>query len=191
VERHIRVGTGPGTGWSWTGRTAGGFAARRFWGMAGSTSRVWVQPWQYFIRGIVQKSRPRYIHTVARVSVKYVQQHHSRTNIIADRDVILGADIWRFVSFCFTNMSDLITYFYLKKGFKERGILNEALNNVKDVNKLLEALNNVAFGQFCVWTKVSRFDRFTTSPDKLKQKDGVRGEGVLVDELGRKERGKA
>jgi hypothetical protein len=81
-----------------------------------------------------------------------------------------------FVSFYFTNVPDNITYNSLRQGFEVCGIMedvylarkrnvNGALfgfvcyTKVKDVDKLLKAVNNVWFGNCKVVTKVSSFDR--------------------------------
>jgi hypothetical protein len=82
-----------------------------------------------------------------------------------------------FVSFYFTNVLDDISYYSLRQGFEVCGIMedvylarkrnvNGALFDfvryakVKDVEKLLKAVNNVWFGECKVVAKVSSFDRY-------------------------------
>jgi len=77
-------------------------------------------------------------------------------------------------------VSELIPYFYSWKGFEVCGVLDDMyvakkcnahgqvygyvrFSNVRDVNKLSKALNDGWFGQFRIWEKVARFDRFASS----------------------------
>ncbi|GAU12294.1 hypothetical protein TSUD_142030 [Trifolium subterraneum] len=89
----------------------------------------------------------------------------------------LGSAFKRYVSFYFTNFSDL------RKGFEVCGILEDVyvakkrnyrgdafgfvkFENVKDVNKLWKALNDVWFGYFRVRARLVRFDRKDTKETK-------------------------
>jgi len=82
-----------------------------------------------------------------------------------------------FVSFYFTNVPDDISYSSLRKGFKVCGIMEDVYlarkrnvngaifgfvryTKVKDVDKLLKAVNNFWFGECKVVAKVSSFDRY-------------------------------
>lgn len=82
-----------------------------------------------------------------------------------------------FDSFYFTNVSDDITYSSLRQGFEVCGIMEDVYlarkrnvngvvfgfvcyAKVKDIDKLLKAVNNVWFGDCEVVAKVSCFDRF-------------------------------
>ncbi|PNX72734.1 putative sulfate transporter, partial [Trifolium pratense] len=88
----------------------------------------------------------------------------------------LGTELKRYVSFYFTNFPYQLSNFYLRKGFEVCGMLEDVFvpkkrnrrgqpfgfvkfSNVKDVNKLLSALNKVQFGNFCVRARVASFDR--------------------------------
>ncbi|GAU34888.1 hypothetical protein TSUD_144190 [Trifolium subterraneum] len=90
--------------------------------------------------------------------------------------VSLGNDLKRYVSFYFTNFPAELSHFYLRKGFEVCGMLEDdyvakkrniygepygfvRFSNVRDVNKLLKALNVVYFGHFSVHTRVARFYR--------------------------------
>ena len=82
----------------------------------------------------------------------------------------------RFVTFYITHFPPQATTIFLRKGFDVCGILEDVFvaNNrnrngevygfvrfakVRDVDKLLKALNNVCFGQYCVCAVLARFDR--------------------------------
>jgi hypothetical protein len=102
----------------------------------------------------------------------------------------LGSELKRYVSFYFTNFPPLISYFNLRKGFEVCGILEDIyvankrnihgevygfvkFSNVKDVNKLLKALNVVCFGNYRVQARVGRFDRNDTGDEnKLRKETG-------------------
>jgi len=77
----------------------------------------------------------------------------------------MGPDLKRYVTFYFTNVSDMLLYHYTKEGFEVCGILDNLFLskkrnqrghaygfvrylNVRDVDKLLKAVNNVSFDQF-------------------------------------------
>lgn len=83
----------------------------------------------------------------------------------------------QFVSFYFTNVLEDISYNCLRQGFEVCGIMEDVYlarkrnvnggvfgfvryGKVRDVDKLLKALNNVWFGDCKVVAKVASFDRF-------------------------------
>ena len=101
----------------------------------------------------------------------------------------------RFVTFYINNFPFQPSNFFLRKGFEVCGILEEVFvaNNrnrnsevygfvryakVRDVDKLLKALNNVCFGQYCVRVVLARFDRKV-----VREGEGV-GEKKVVGEGG-------
>ncbi|KEH25709.1 RNA recognition motif [Medicago truncatula] len=82
----------------------------------------------------------------------------------------------RFVTFYFTNFPPFLSNFYLRKGFEVCGILEDVIvpskcnangdcygfvrfANVRNVSKLLNAVNDVYFGNYRVRAKLARFDR--------------------------------
>ena len=82
----------------------------------------------------------------------------------------------RFVTFYVTNFPPQLSNFYLRKGFEVCGILEEVFvprrrnangdmfgfvrfSNMRDVGKLLKAVNAVYFGNYRVRAKLARFDR--------------------------------
>ncbi|GAU51586.1 hypothetical protein TSUD_414300 [Trifolium subterraneum] len=89
---------------------------------------------------------------------------------------LAGSAFRRYVSFYFTNFPAQLSNFYLRKGFEVCGILEDVyvpnrrnkrgepfgfvkFSKVRDVSKLLVALNNVWFGHFRVRTRIASFDR--------------------------------
>ena len=101
-----------------------------------------------------------------------------------------------YVSFYFTNVSVDISYFSLRQGFEVCGMMEDVYlakkrnvnggvfgfvryGNVRDVEKLLKALNNVWFGDFRVVAKVASFDRFGNK----RQAVGVEGAAVIRKDL--------
>ncbi|CAI8615147.1 unnamed protein product [Vicia faba] len=88
----------------------------------------------------------------------------------------LHSNFRRLISFYFTNVPEAISFFHVKKQFEVCGMLDDvyfACNrnkygirygfarfiNVKDVSKLLKALNNICFGHMRVWDRVAQFDK--------------------------------
>ncbi|GAU32086.1 hypothetical protein TSUD_53540 [Trifolium subterraneum] len=82
----------------------------------------------------------------------------------------------RFVTFYFTNFPEQIRHFYLRKAFEVFGILENVVvarkrnvhsykygfvrfSKVRNINKLLTAINEISFGQFRIWARVARFDK--------------------------------
>lgn len=95
--------------------------------------------------------------------------------------------------FYFTNVPDDISYNCLSQGFEVCGIMEDVYlakkrninsgvfgfgrySKVKDVDKLLKALNNVWFGDCKVVAKVASFDRFGNKKDDVR----VIGEGEKI-----------
>jgi hypothetical protein len=112
----------------------------------------------------------------------------------------IGSVYKRYVSFYFTNFPAQLSLFYLRKGFEVCGILEDVyvaknrnlrgqpygfvkFSNVRDVTKLLKALNAVYFGHFRIRARVARFDR-TTMPRAEKEKEegkkGVEGPAPAI-----------
>jgi RNA recognition motif-containing protein len=108
----------------------------------------------------------------------------------------IGSNIKRYVTFYFTNVPDMVPYFIVKEGFEVCGILDNIFlsrkrnkqghiysfvryANVRDVEKMLKALNNISFGQFRVWAKIARFGRKPLEFVKTRVSEGVRGECVV------------
>jgi hypothetical protein len=114
----------------------------------------------------------------------------------------LSSDRQRYVSFYFTNFPVQLSIFYLRKGFEVCGMLEDIYvarkrnkqgqpygfvrySNVRDVAKLVKALNAVCFGDFRVRARVARFDRYNAVADEANANG--REAGVLgVDKAGDK-----
>jgi len=99
-----------------------------------------------------------------------------------------------FVSVYFTNIPQNITYRSLREGFEVCGIMEDVYlarkrnmnggvfgfvrySKVRDVDKLLKAVNNVRFGDWKVVAKVASFDRFGNARNVVQ----VNGEGEKID----------
>ena len=99
------------------------------------------------------------------------------------------------VSFYFTNVPDNISYYSLRLGFEVCGIMEDVYlarkrnvnganfgfvrySNVKDVDKLLKAVNNVWFGDYKVVAKVSSYDRYGNK----REDEGRKAVGVKTIE---------
>jgi len=93
-----------------------------------------------------------------------------------NKELAEGPQFGRFFTFYFTDFPSQLSKFYLRKGFEVSGMLEEVVvpsrrnvdeelyrfvrySNVRDVSKLLKAVNSVCFGNFRVKAKVARFDR--------------------------------
>jgi len=104
------------------------------------------------------------------------------------------------VSFYFTNVPDNIPYASLRQGFEVCGIMEDVywarkrnvngarfgfvrFSKVKDLDKLLKAVNNVWFGDCKVVAKVSSFDRSGNKREAVREKEvgGNRNEGVTIN----------
>jgi hypothetical protein len=89
----------------------------------------------------------------------------------------------RKVSFYFTNIPECLPIFLLRQQFEVCGILTNLFiarqrnacgqvygfvrfSNVKNSDKLFQALNNVWFGHLRVWAREAKFDRFVINDRK-------------------------
>jgi len=101
----------------------------------------------------------------------------------------------RFVTFYFTNFPPHLSNFYLRKGLEVCGMLEEVVvpnrcnvygerygfvrySNVRDVGKLLKAVNAVCFGNFHIKAKVANFDKAATRMVE-NELNGSRGVGEV------------
>jgi len=108
-----------------------------------------------------------------------------------------GTELKNFVSFYFTNELEDIFNISLRKGFEVCGMLEDVylarkrnvnggffgfvhFCKVRDVDKLLKALNNVWFGDCKVVAKVASFDRFGNKKPVVTTK--VEGEKIIEGE---------
>ncbi|GAU15594.1 hypothetical protein TSUD_108530 [Trifolium subterraneum] len=111
----------------------------------------------------------------------------------------LGSELKWYVLFYFTNFPPLISYFHLRKGFEVCGMLEDIyvaskrniygevygfvkFSNVKNVNKLTKALNDVCFGNYRVHASLARFDRNDTAEGKRIRKEKVESETAEVED---------
>jgi len=109
-------------------------------------------------------------------------------------DDIVDSSFKRFVTFYFTNFLSQLSIFYLRKGFEVYGILEDVVvpsrrnyhweyysfvifSKVRDVGKLLKAINVVWFGNFRFNSRVARFDRSVALVDDEKGEGDHVGEG--------------
>jgi len=105
-----------------------------------------------------------------------------------------------FVTFYITNFPPQASNFVLQKNFEVCGILEEVYvadtrnrngevygfvryGKVREVDKLLKALNNVCFGQYCVRAVLGRFDRKV-----VREGEGVGVRKVAEERVGVKAR---
>jgi len=110
---------------------------------------------------------------------------------VGREDDVTDSSFKRFVTFYFTNFPSQLFIFYPRKGFEVCGILEDVVvpsrhnfygeyygvvrfSKVRDVGKLLKAINTVWFGNFRVNSRVARFDRLVGCVNDEK------GEGVRV-----------
>ena len=104
-----------------------------------------------------------------------------------------------FVSFYFTNVPADISYISLRRGFEVCGMMEDVYlarkrnvnggvfgfvryGNVKDVDKLLKAVNNVWFGDWRVVAKVATFDRYGSRKQGVGA--GVHSQPLVLDREG-------
>jgi len=117
-------------------------------------------------------------------------------------DAIGDASFKRFVTFYITNFPPQASTFFLQKGFEVCGILEDVFvankrningkvfgfvcyAKVRDVDKLLKALNNVCFGHYNVCAKLARFDKKVSKVvEEVKEREGegVKAVGSIEDE---------
>ena len=119
---------------------------------------------------VLQRSGFRHMEEGASV---VQQQQWRRDQPVLDKP---SKDKQPFVSFYFTNVPENISYISLRRGFEVCGIMEDVYlarkrnvnggvfgfvryGNVRDVDNLLKALNNVWFGDWRVVAKVASFDR--------------------------------
>ena len=106
------------------------------------------------------------------------------------------ASFKRFVTFYITNFPPLASTFFLRKVFEvceilenvfianKRNVNDEVYGfvryaKVRDMDKLLKALNNVSFGQYNVCAKLARFDKKAPKEvEEEKVRKGERGKAV-------------
>ena len=135
----------------------------------------------------------------------YKSVSRRRTQVPLVQHDISGKVLPESVSFYFTNVPLDISYISLRQGFEVCGIMEDVYlarkrnvnggafgfvrySKVKDVEKLLKALNNVWFGDWRVVAKVASFDKFGRSQvvggkrEGVKNSDGVRNSMVVRDE---------
>jgi hypothetical protein len=138
---------------------------------------------------------------VQTTNIAAVNSSQPLVTVPSDSVTVSGSNIKRFVTFYFTNFPAQLSNFYLRKGFEVCDMLEEVVvprkrnvygevygfvrySNVKDVTKLLKAVNAVCFGSFRVNAKVPRFDRtavqllereevFKEDTDDRKGKKGI------------------
>jgi len=126
-------------------------------------------------REIIQQPNARFVGEKEGCHVR--GQHHQPWKRDFTVHDITGKDKPSFVSFYFTNVPEDISYISLRRGFEVCGMMEDVYlakkrnanggvfgfvryDNVKDVDKLLKAVNNVWFGDWRVVAKVASFDRF-------------------------------
>jgi len=131
----------------------------------------------------------RTVHTI----VPYQKRDTAPDSKGAETDTSLK----RFVTFYITNFPPQASNFFLRKGFEVCGILEQVFvantrnrngevygfvryAKVRDVDKLMKALNNVCFGNYCVCAVLARFDRKVVREDDgaRRKKEGVAGGGA-------------
>ena len=101
----------------------------------------------------------------------------------------------RFVTFYFINFPPQLSTFYIRKGFEVCGLLEDVViprrrnasgeffgfvrfSKVRDVGKLLKAVNAVTFGNYRIQAKVARFDRSANVyGEGRRHYEGVNGAG--------------
>jgi len=140
----------------------------------------------------------RIVKYIAAESGPYTRmKHHNRQR--PHQSAFSGTVQHNIVSFYFTNVPDNISYTSLRQGFEVCGIMEDVylarkrnvngakfgfvrFSKVKDIDKLLKAVNNVWFGDCKVVAKVSSFDRFGNKREDVKKKEdgGYRNEGDTI-----------
>lgn len=105
----------------------------------------------------------------------------------------------KFVTFYFTNFPKRANYWFLRKGFEVCGILDDIyvaprcnatgqaygfvrFLKVRDVDKLVQALNNVWFGDFRIWVKVARFNKQEKKAVVKSASVALKGSGAVLKE---------
>ncbi|PNX68338.1 RNA recognition motif, partial [Trifolium pratense] len=143
------------------------------------------------------------------VKMDFYQKEGDAEPVVRDADNngggFSGSALKRYVSFYFTNFPAQMSNFYLRKGFEVCGVLEDVFvakkrnrygqpygfvkfSNVKNVSKLMNALNNVWFGYFRVKASVALFDRNASElgRNQEKHKDGLeKGDKVQQPKAGK------
>jgi len=121
-----------------------------------------------------------------------LHRQHARAAASDGEGAAFYASFKRFVTFYITNFPPLASTFLLRKGFEVCGILDDVFiahkrniygevygfvcyAKVRDVDKLLKALNNMCFGQYFVCAKLARFDK--SVPKEVEEGKCRGGEG--------------
>ena len=150
-----------------------------------------IQPRQPTAEGRISRLSEKVL--VARSAEGRVQQQQKRPRSVSrhsettqrDQPITVNS---KFVSFYLTNVPHDIPYITLRQGFEVCAVMEDVYlarkcnvnggvfgfvryDNVKDVDKLLKAVNNVWFGDWRVVAKVATFDRFGNK----KEAGGERG----------------
>ncbi|KEH42136.1 RNA recognition motif [Medicago truncatula] len=119
------------------------------------------------------------------------QKHEQHTMSVAQN----GTNSNHFVTFYFTNVLDDISYSSLRQDFEVCGIMEDIYlakkrnvngaifgfvrySKVKDIDKLLKAVNNIWFGDYKVVAKVTAYDRYGNKRGEGRE----RGEGEKFKE---------
>ena len=128
------------------------------------------------------------------------EQHHQmvQRSLSRNKDATLRKQCdtvtSNFVSFYFTNVPYDISYYSFRQGFEVCGVMEDVYlarkcnvnggafgfvryRNVKDIEKLLKAVNNMWFGDWRMVAKVASFDRFGNKRGWLES--GEREEKIL------------
>jgi len=138
-----------------------------------------------------QKQTP----TAGAVPQKVVQPLQSQQQQQVNPATLNGTKHNNFVSFYVTNVPEDISYRSLQHGFEVCGIMEDIYlakkrnvngvvfgfvrySNVKDLDKLLKAVNNIWFGDFKVVAKVSAYDRYGHKRGEVRES----GEGEKIKE---------
>jgi len=142
-------------------------------------------------RVLLQQKDGAGINTFDQNSDKHVDFH----NVPRQATTVQHGTASNSITFYFSNVPNDISYSSLRKGFEVCGIMEDIYlarkrnvngavfgfvrySKVKDVDKLLKAINNVWFGDCKVVAKVSTYDRYGN-----KRGDGKdRGEGENISE---------
>jgi len=148
----------------------------------------------------VQRRQDDYDHQKRTVHTTVQQQKRDIAPVSKGEEP--DTSLKRFVTFYITNFPPQASNFFLRKGFEICGILEEVFvantrnrngevygfvryAKVRDVDKLLKALNNVCFGQYCVCVVLARFDRKVVREDEgvRRKKEEVAGGGAKEGEM--------
>ncbi|MCH96565.1 RNA recognition motif, partial [Trifolium medium] len=130
-------------------------------------------------------------------------QGANNDQLVQGNNVKLGSDLKRYVSFYFTNFPAQLSNFYLRKGFEVCGMLEDVyvpkkrnkygepygfvrFSNVRDVTKLMRALNAVFFGHYRVRARVASFDRNDKATGRRPETEKLglmkEGEGLVKED---------